>query len=240
MVRWLDAPLDGGQRPRRRSANSYLARIHFCLYFHSVKILFFINFSHMQTLNANQLEERRFLILRYRSVHATAERKRWVKFGRLNMVLSLITTLFIATCLTLSVCSELFGWGILDWQNMGLMVVLGLGPAILLGFALFEYRLEKHLQRMENKSAFEGLAALNHNLEALLKQIYKAPMWSKTLLIGLVGMILIMGFLQQGGNNPYWTYMQLPVLLFFWMRIYQVGTKYSRLNRNLKAVEDAF
>jgi hypothetical protein len=163
-----------------------------------------------------------------------------VKFLKGISVVNIILTIICAGILFSTILSELIGLGFKKWENIGLFAILSLSFIINLPNQLYELKLTKHLIKIKLENELDNLEKLNDELKTIISKLNNRIKnnWHIPLLAVI---ILVLGMWQMGSENgdQIWSYMKLPIIIFYSIILFKFWKTNKSLNRNINAAEHA-
>jgi hypothetical protein len=163
-----------------------------------------------------------------------------VKFLKGISVVNIILTIICAGILFSTILSELIGLGFNKWENIGLFAILSLSFIINLPNQLYELKLTKHLIKIKLENELDNLEKLNDELKTIISKLNNRIKnnWHIPLLAVI---ILVLGMWQMGSENgdQIWSYMKLPIIIFYSIILFKFWKTNKSLNRNINAAEHA-
>jgi hypothetical protein len=159
-----------------------------------------------------------------------------VKFLKGISVVNIILTIICAGILFSTILSELIGLGFKKWENIGLFAILSLSFIINLPNQLYELKLTKHLIKIKLENELDNLEKLNDELKTIISKLNNRIKnnWHIPLLAVI---ILVLGMWQMGSENgdQIWSYMKLPIIIFYSIILFKFWKTNKSLNRNINA-----
>jgi predicted branched-subunit amino acid permease len=159
-----------------------------------------------------------------------------VKFLKGISVVNIILTIICAGILFSTILSELIGLGFKKWENIGLFAILSLSFVLNLPHQFYELKLTKHLIHIKLKNELGNLEKLNDELKTIITKLNdKIKNNWHTLLLAVI--ILILGMWQMASENgdQIWSYMKLPIMIFYGIILFKFWKTNKSLNRNINA-----
>ena len=90
-----------------------------------------------------------------------------------NLILSILS----AGIVTVSIMADLTGNDLFKWQKMGLLAIMSLSVILNLPNSMFELKLLQHFKKINDKTAVEGIAALNIDLKRIKSSGLKTSLY---------------------------------------------------------------
>ncbi|MDP5231681.1 MAG: hypothetical protein NWQ38_14915 [Cellulophaga sp.] len=189
-----------------------------------------------------KINERKNLIVSLKSNLSLPNRgidKRIQNLTGLNIFNGFISVLCIAIVLYVIIFESL-GSAFIKWDKMGLLVIISVSFTLGLPESIYELKLLNHLKKINNASDFDGIEHLNAELSSMIKKLNN-KLKNYKYLIPLVLVIFVFGILQIFSEtlNPYWSYIKIPLLLFYSLIIGRFIITYKKIHQNISATENS-
>ena len=183
-----------------------------------------------------KIDERRNIIESLKISHTEniAGIDRRIKNLKISSIMLISLSIVSGLLILISVIAEQLGFEILKWDKFGMSAIFITIFFVNFPNDFYKFKLLKHIRLINDSKDFPDLEKLN--LE--LKKVIDRQNNRKIIVIVLV-LILIMGFWQQfGEDNPYWSYMKLPILAFLGFIIIRFIQVYKELSENTQKTEN--
>ena len=183
-----------------------------------------------------KIDERRNIIESLKISHTEniAGIDKRIKNLKISSIILISLSIVSGLLILISLIAEQLGFEILKWEKFGMTAMFITIFFINMPNDFYKFKLLKHLRLINDSKDYPELEKLN--LE--LKKIIDRQNNRKIIIIVLI-LILIMGFWQEfGGENPYWSYMRLPILAFLGFIIIRFFQVYKELSENMQKAEN--
>lgn len=190
-----------------------------------------------------KIDERKNIIISLKSNYGETKKgtdKRIQYLKGMNLMNLAITILCGGIMLT-SIVLEPLGFDFFKWQKMGLLTILSLGFVLRLPEETFELKLLKHLKKLTDETAVNGIEKLNSELKYIVDNLNKKMKYNRFFL-PLAIAILALGMVQVLSEdlNPFWNYAKLLVVLFFGIVLTRFYSINKKLTKNIIETEKRF
>lgn len=187
-----------------------------------------------------EIDKRKNTILTLKSIQRNRTKgiDKQIKKLRSISIINICLSVFCNALILLSLISEMLSITIIEWNKVALLTILSISYTITLPIEIYQLKLLKHLKKIADKEGDFNLKELNLELKGIIDKLNnKRGSW---FIIVLAFGIMFLGVVQvlSKNLNPYWSYIKLPVLLFYGIVVYQFITINKKLNKNIQETEN--
>jgi MFS family permease len=186
-----------------------------------------------------KIDKRKNIIISFKSNYKDEHKPidKQIRHLRVMSLLNVSLSIICGGMILLSIISEQFGIEILKWEKSAIISILSISFFLNFPNDIYEYKLLRHFKKIIDFPDFPELEKLNIELKNIIDKLNKRRNLSIVLIILIIA-ILVMGLWQVfDGDNQYWIYMKLPILVLFGFIIFRFIQGYNRIIENIEEVE---